>query len=72
MTRLTTFLRIRVSRDQYERIVNNSHAKNYKTVSQYIRDSALGKGLLAENILSETNRTVKEILEILKEKNQPK
>ncbi len=70
MTRLTRDLRIRLSKDQYERIMNNLHAKNYKTISQYVRDIALGKGLLTENIILETNKMVKEILEIIK--NQPK
>ena len=66
MTQLTRDLRVRLSKDQYERIINNLHAKNYKTIASYIRDLALGKGLMTETITVETNKIVKDILEILK------
>ena len=39
---------IRVSKLQYERIVNNAQAKGHKTVSNYIRSIALGFDMLTE------------------------
>jgi len=66
MTRLTRDLRIRVSKDQYDRIINNMQSKNYKTLAHYVRDMSLGKGLFSENIILENNKLLKEILQILK------
>lgn len=66
---LTRDLRIRVSKDQYERLINNLHAKNYKTIAHYLRDLGLGKGLLSENLIIENNKMLKEILNLIKEKN---
>lgn len=72
MTQLTQFLKIRVSRDQYERILNNMRAKNYKTISEYGREIIIGKGLFVEKLVVENNKILKEILEIIKNKDQPK
>jgi len=65
MTQLTRFLKIRVSKDQYERLLNNATSQNYKTISQYIREATLGKGFFTEKLISENNKMLKEILNIL-------
>ena len=55
----------RVSRNDYERIINNAQAKGYATVSAYLRSIALEKDLFLESKVIETNNNVKKILQLL-------
>ena len=55
----------RVSRNDYERIVNNTKAKGHATLSSYLRSLALEKDLFIEGKILETNSLIKKILQIL-------
>ena len=67
----TICLQFRVTRTQHEMIHNNARAKGYTTTSQYLRDLALEKGLIIENIITETYKIVREIKEMIQTKNPP-
>jgi len=53
MTQKTRFIQLRVTKDQYERIINNSRAKGYLNVSAYLRDLALEKDLVFQKKFNE-------------------
>jgi len=55
----------RVSRNDYERIINNAQAKGYSTISAYLRSIALDKDIFLESKVLETNNNVKKILQVL-------
>ena len=65
MTQLTHFLKIRVTRDQYERLLFDMSTHNCKTISQYIRDISLYKTTTSDKIIFENNKMLKDILKIL-------
>lgn len=44
---------VRVTREQYERVKNNAHAKGHKTISSYIRSVALEHDLIYERKFNE-------------------
>jgi hypothetical protein len=52
---------VRVTKSQYERIVNNAEAKGHKTISEFIRSSALGFDMVTE-------ARIQKIFEIIVEK----
>jgi phosphoribosylformylglycinamidine (FGAM) synthase PurS component len=39
---------VRVTKAQYERIINNAEAKGHRTISDYIRSSVLGFDMVTE------------------------
>lgn len=49
----TRTIQFRVTRDQYERIINNARAKGYLNISAYLRDLALNKDLVFEKKFNE-------------------
>ena len=60
---------VRITKTQYERIVNNALAKGYKTIPDYVRNSVLGFDFLTETkihkmfeIIVEKKEKIQELL----------
>lgn len=60
---MTHELRIKITKSQHEKIIQNAQTKGYATVSDYIRNLALDKEEMIGAKIIETNKLVKDVLE---------
>ena len=58
-------IRVRVTKDQLERIQMNAQAKGFKTVSGYLRSLCLEHNRLIEDKILENNRMLREMMDNL-------
>ena len=54
-------VKVLVTKNQKERILQNANIKGYKTVSSYIRDLALSKNQFFEDKLKEIIRKIEKV-----------
>ena len=54
----TRSIQFRVTRDQYERIINNARIKGYLSISAYLRDLALNKDYAFQRKLDEIHEHI--------------
>lgn len=65
-TKKTIIWRIRVSPYEAEQIKERAKARGYAETSTFIRNLALENSLVIESKINETNKNVREILDIIK------
>ena len=67
MHRRNTQLHIRVTREEYERILENCETKGYSTLADYVRYQALEKDKDIEERIVQIHKNLVKVLQILKE-----
>ena len=67
MHRKNTQLHIRVTREEYERILENCEAKGYSTLADYVRYQALEKDKDMEERIVQIHKMVQRLLEIVRQ-----
>jgi len=66
MSKRTRLIQFRVNENEFLRIKNNVQATGHSTISAYLRDLALSKGLILETKVIETNKLVHDIFGMVK------
>jgi len=63
-------IRVRVTKDQLDRIKLNAQAKGFKNISSYLRYLCLEYNQHVESKIIETNRILREVAETVKDKDR--
>lgn len=68
----TTLLQVRLTTPEFEHIKGKARERGFESISDFFRHMVFWYDVIIEGKISETNKTVKEIHEIIKTKNKAK